>query len=163
VPAPPKAPAPAPPAQPQLTAPPSANSKPAAPSPAAQAPAATKQGSAQARGASERSAGGRKATARRSARAADRAPKANGRRGGGVKARASGDAGSAPSGDGAGTTDVAIASQAAEELPEDASPANLPFTGLQLVLMAIGGVVAILGGMALRRSTRHPSVRRAAP
>ena len=33
----------------------------------------------------------------------------------------------------------------------DANPTTLPFSGLQLALMAIAGLAALLGGMALRR------------
>ena len=41
------------------------------------------------------------------------------------------------------------------------SPSTLPFSGLQLALMAIAGLAALLGGMALRRGALH--FRRAAP
>ena len=57
--------------------------------------------------------------------------------------------------DGAGRTDVEIASQPAD-LPEDASPDTLPFTGLQLALIAMIGLAAIASGAALRRGARHP-------
>ena len=40
------------------------------------------------------------------------------------------------------------------DLPEDASPDTLPFTGLQLVLIAMAGLVALAGGLVLRRSAR---------
>jgi hypothetical protein len=36
-------------------------------------------------------------------------------------------------------------------LPEDASPATLPFTGFQLALLAMAGLVALTGGLVLRR------------
>jgi hypothetical protein len=69
-----------------------------------------------------------------------------------VKARASGDAGRAPAEEqSAGGSAPAFASQGVDELPDDASPANLPFTGLQLALMAIVGLAALVGGVALRR------------
>jgi hypothetical protein len=38
------------------------------------------------------------------------------------------------------------------ELPKDASPATLPFTGLQLALMALAGVAAATAGLTLRRT-----------
>ena len=37
------------------------------------------------------------------------------------------------------------------ELPDDASPETLPFTGLQLILITMTGLAAIGGGAALRR------------
>ncbi|HEX6584941.1 MAG TPA: hypothetical protein VF056_15180 [Thermoleophilaceae bacterium] len=40
------------------------------------------------------------------------------------------------------------------DLPEDAGPDTLPFTGLQLVLVAMAGLVALAGGLVLRRSAR---------
>jgi hypothetical protein len=151
----PAAPAPAPAPQVQATAPPSAAPKPAAKAPAAQAPAASNPGSAQARSAGTAtgsSSGSAKASARRSATAADRSAKGDGRRGDRAKATASGDAGQAPAEEqSAAGSQPAFASQGVDELPDDASPANLPFTGLQLALMAIIGVAALVGGVALRR------------
>ena len=150
----PAAPAPAPAPQVQAPAPPSAAPKPAAQAPAAQAPAASNPGSAQARSAGTAtgsSGGSAKASPRRSATAADRSGKGDGRRGERAKAMASGDAGQAPAERSAGGSEPAFASQGVDELPDDASPANLPFTGLQLALMAIIGVAALLGGVALRR------------
>jgi hypothetical protein len=38
------------------------------------------------------------------------------------------------------------------ELPEDASPETLPFTGLGLAFITLGGLVALAGGLMLRRS-----------
>jgi hypothetical protein len=153
-----KAPAPAP--QVQLPATPSAP-KPAAQAPAPQTPATVNTGSAQTRSAgaaSKRSSRGGKAAARRHAKAADRSAK----RGGRAKAKASGDAGSPPAEDRAGSgSEVAIASQEADALPDDASPAKLPFSGLQLALLAGAGLAALMGGLALRRGTLHS--RRAAP
>ena len=150
----PAAPAPAPAPQVQAPAPPSAAPKPAAQAPAAQAPAASNPGSAQARSAGTAtgsSGGSAKASARRSATAADRSAKSDGRRGDRAKAMASGDAGQAPAERSAAGSEPAFASQGVDELPDDASPANLPFTGLQLALMAIIGVAALVGGVALRR------------
>ena len=51
-------------------------------------------------------------------------------------------------------TDVQIADGTAA--PRDASPGTLPFTGLQLALMAMLGLAAIAGGALLRRGVRHP-------
>ena len=163
----PAAPAPAPAPALQLPSAPSA-----APKPAAQAPAARHRRQAtrlaQVRGAgaaSKRSSGGGKAAARRTANAADRSAKRGGHRGG-AKAKASGDAGSPPAEDaGQRRADVAIASQEADALPDDASPAKLPFTGLQLALMAIAGLAALVGGWrsAAARCTsaaQHRSPRR---
>jgi hypothetical protein len=150
----PAAPAPAPAPQVQAPAPPSAAPKPAAQAPAAQAPAASNPGSAQARSAGTAtgsSGGSAKASARRSATAADRSSKGDGRRDERAKAMASGDAGQAPTEQSAAGSEPAFASQGVDELPDDASPANLPFTGLQLALMAIIGVAALVVGVALRR------------
>jgi hypothetical protein len=44
-----------------------------------------------------------------------------------------------------------VASQA-RDLPEDASPETLPFTGLQLALIVMAGLAALAGGLVLRRS-----------
>ena len=41
---------------------------------------------------------------------------------------------------------------AAGESGDDAGPASLPFTGFQLVLLAMIGLGAIAGGAALRRA-----------
>jgi hypothetical protein len=40
-------------------------------------------------------------------------------------------------------------------LPDDASPETLPFTGLQLLLVAMTGLAAIGGGAALRRRVQR--------
>jgi hypothetical protein len=37
------------------------------------------------------------------------------------------------------------------ELPEDASPATLPFTGLQLALLALIGLATAAGGLLVRQ------------
>ena len=60
---------------------------------------------------------------------------------------------SAAQDDGGNPTDVEIADQAVDA-PEDASPASLPFTGLQLLLMGMVGLAAIAGGGVLRRASR---------
>ena len=39
------------------------------------------------------------------------------------------------------------------ELPADASPETLPFTGIQLGLLALIGLTSLVGGFALRRTT----------
>jgi hypothetical protein len=52
-------------------------------------------------------------------------------------------------------TDVQIADGVADA-PRDASPSTLPFTGLQLALMAMLGLGAVAGGALLRRGARHP-------
>jgi hypothetical protein len=46
-----------------------------------------------------------------------------------------------------------VASQAAD-VPEDAGPETLPFTGLQLALIVMAGLAALAGGMVLHRSAR---------
>jgi len=56
---------------------------------------------------------------------------------------------------------VATASQT-PDLPEDPSPSNLPFTGLQLALMAMVGLAAVATGSVLRRGTRDRRSGRAA-
>jgi hypothetical protein len=135
------APAPAPPAPAPKPAPQ------AAPAPAAPAPApgqtaprgSTSTGSA---GAGTATSG---ATASSSAKQGASKKRA-------TAAAASDDKASAAQDEDAGPTDVQIADQAAEA-PADASPSTLPFTGLQLTLMAMLGLAAIAGGAALRRAT----------
>jgi hypothetical protein len=39
------------------------------------------------------------------------------------------------------------------ELPEDASPETLPFTGFGLAFLTLGGLLAIAGGLVLRRAS----------
>ncbi|HEX5894927.1 MAG TPA: hypothetical protein VFY47_01280 [Thermoleophilaceae bacterium] len=41
---------------------------------------------------------------------------------------------------------------AAGDLPEDAGPDTLPFTGLRLALILMAGLAAMAGGLVLRRS-----------
>jgi hypothetical protein len=52
------------------------------------------------------------------------------------------------SGDGAVPVAVAVDTV---ELPEDASPETLPFTGFGLAFLALGGLAALAGGFLLRR------------
>jgi hypothetical protein len=47
----------------------------------------------------------------------------------------------------------AVAADAAD-LPPDASPETIPFTGFQLALMAMAGLTALAGGAVLRRGAR---------
>lgn len=49
--------------------------------------------------------------------------------------------------------DVAAAFGESVDLPEDASPAMLPFTGIELALLALIGLTTLAAGMALRRTT----------
>jgi hypothetical protein len=55
------------------------------------------------------------------------------------------------SSDGDGGIPAAVVSDTVE-LPEDASPETLPFTGIQLGLLALIGLTSLVGGFALRRS-----------
>ena len=64
-----------------------------------------------------------------------------------VPARASQD-------DSAGDSAASDTASEAVDLPEDASPETLPFTGFQLALMAMAGLAALAGGLVLRRSAR---------
>ena len=54
------------------------------------------------------------------------------------------------SSDGDGGIPAAVVSDTVE-LPEDASPETLPFTGIQLGLLALIGLTSLVGGFALRR------------
>ncbi|MEA2409116.1 MAG: hypothetical protein QOE69_3235, partial [Thermoleophilaceae bacterium] len=71
----------------------------------------------------------------------------------GTRAHAAADAGARAS-QADGPTDVQIADQTVD-LPADASPSTLPFTGLQLALMALLGLAALAAGTALRRGVRE--------
>lgn len=55
------------------------------------------------------------------------------------------------SSDGDGGIPAAVVSDTVD-LPEDASPETLPFTGIQLGLLALIGLTSLFGGLALRRS-----------
>ena len=55
------------------------------------------------------------------------------------------------SSDGNGGIPAAVVSDTVE-LPENASPETLPFTGVQLGLLALIGLTSLVGGFALRRS-----------
>jgi hypothetical protein len=70
-----------------------------------------------------------------------------------ARARASQDASQDDSADEPAGSD---AGGQAVDLPKDASPATLPFTGLQLALIAMAGLAALAGGFTLRRSARMP-------
>jgi hypothetical protein len=50
-----------------------------------------------------------------------------------------------------GAVEAAVVSDTVD-LPEDASPDTLPFTGLQLALMVLVGLAVVAGGLALRRT-----------
>jgi hypothetical protein len=56
---------------------------------------------------------------------------------------------------------IATAAQA-PDLPEDPSPSNLPFTGFQLLMMAMVGLAALAAGSLLRRGARHRRAGRTA-
>jgi len=64
-----------------------------------------------------------------------------------------------PSGAATANTDAALASAAvpadAADLPDDASPATAPFTGLQLAYLFALGLMAATGGMTVRRVARR--------
>jgi hypothetical protein len=144
LPAPVQAPAPKPPAAAPAPAP-----APAAPAPAAAAPAPATAPRQSASAAAPRSAGSPGKASASSASKSDSGGK------GGVTARSSSDVPSRASQDdssdessGSGVPDPVA------DLPEDASPDTLPFTGLQLVLIAMAGLVALAGGLVLRRSAR---------
>jgi hypothetical protein len=132
--------------------------------PAAQAPGGSAstpaQGQAQARSADTpaRSSGGGKSSGRRGAKGGS--GKGRGDR---AKANASGDKAGASQNPIPDGTELAIASRQADDLPDDASPAKLPFSGFQLALMGLAGLVALAGGMAVRHGALRLHFRRAAP
>jgi outer membrane biosynthesis protein TonB len=145
LPAPAPAPRPAPAPAPAASAP-----APAAPAPSASAPASAPTPSAtgsQASGRTSGSGGSRGGTtARASGKKAHRGSHVHALAASDKKASASQDSGTNP-------TDTQIADDPTS-IPPDASPATLPFTGLQLALMGMLGMAAIAGGAALRRGVR---------
>jgi hypothetical protein len=89
------------------------------------------------------------------ARAAAAAANDRDRARGGAKARSASDRkASAAQDDGSAPTDVEIASQP-DDYAVSASPAELPFTGFQLVLVMMVGLGVLAGGALLRRATRE--------
>jgi hypothetical protein len=143
---------PAPPAQVQAPAPkpPAAAPAPApqAAAPAASTPAAPRQSASSAAPQGGSSSGGASA---HSASKAGSAAKGDS----GARARSESDAPARASQDRSAeeSSGSELASQAVN-LPEDASPATLPFTGLELALIAMAGLAALAGGLTLRRSVR---------
>jgi hypothetical protein len=139
------APAPAPRPAPAASAP-----APAAPAPSASAPASAPAPSAtgsQASGRTSGSGGSRGgSTARASGKKAHPGSHVHALAASDKKASASQDSGTSP-------TDTQIADDPTS-IPPDASPAKLPFTGLQLALMGMLGMAAIAAGAALRRGVR---------
>ena len=152
----PAAPAlPAPPAQVQAPAPkaPAPAPAPAAPAPAASAPAASPPAAPrQSAPAAPQSASSLRQGLR--AQRVQTAASASKDRGG-VSAQSASDTPAQASQDNSSDESAgsAEASQAVG-LPEDANPDTLPFTGLQLALIAMAGLAALAAGAALRRGTR---------
>ena len=157
----PAAPAlPSPPAQVQAPAPEAAapprrprrgrDSAPAAPAPAASAPAAPRQSAS---AAAPRRAAPARPRARSASKAASAAKDQRWREG----AHSAADTSARASQDElAGEESAWLGRQRAPvaDLPEDASPDTLPFTGLQLALIVMAGLAALAAGAALRRGTR---------
>ena len=145
------APAPAPRPAPQAAAPAPAAPRSASPAPAAAPRATTSPAGSQGSGASTRT------PAHGSARAS--AASDAGDRGGGATAHASQQSG-APEDEGdipparASSGERASGADAGSAAADSPSPGALPFTGLQLALMAIVGCAALAGGAALRRGLR---------
>ena len=174
LPAPPQvqAPAPAPAPAPSLPAP--APSLPA-PAPAPSLPARARVRAAKARrrrscagrvARSERALGGRLGADARPNRCGRRPRRQPGvgrpvrrHRDGGAKAKGSADEAAGADGAPAAKADAALASAAvaqdAADLPDNASPATAPFTGLQLAYLAGLGLMAATGGLAVRRMARR--------
>jgi hypothetical protein len=140
------APAPAPKPAPAAPAPAPAAS---APAPAASAPATAQTRSAPAT--APQGSGGPAGTTRAHA-ASGKHAKADGERSG-VRADAAADKDAAGTEATAAQTDTQIANDPAST-PRDASPATLPFTGLQLALMLLVGAAAVAAGSVLRRTAR---------
>jgi hypothetical protein len=78
------------------------------------------------------------------------------RRGRDTKARGSADEpGRVRTREAAEVSAAAALAQDAADLPDDASPETAPFTGLELSLLMGLGVMALAGGLVLRRTERH--------
>jgi outer membrane biosynthesis protein TonB len=152
-PAPKPAPSPLPPASAPAAnpAPSAAPAPPAAPAGSAPATAPRQVTAAGAPGSGGMAGGSRQPAGAASAAKGEREKSERAKRPAGSEERAT-----AAQDDGAGSTDVEIVSQSAH-LPEDASPDTLPFTGLQLALVAMIGLAAIASGAALRRGARQRS------
>jgi hypothetical protein len=154
LPAPPQAPA----TTPAPGAPAQSRSAPGGSAPAQSHSAPPQRSSQQRSSGSSSSHGGGSGASSAHTRAAEKAP-ADGERhrrpeaSGDKKKNAAPDFGATPAETPA--TDVQIADGTADA-PRDASPGTLPFTGLQLALMAMLGLGAIAGGALLRRGARHP-------
>jgi hypothetical protein len=154
------APAQAPATKPAPRAPAQSRSAPGGSAPAQSHSAPPQRSSAQrSSGSSSSHAGGNGASSAH-ARAAETAPAAGGERHRRPAASDDKTTNAAPDfGDPtmaqAPATDVQIA-DGTVDAPRDASPGTLPFTGLQLALMAMLGLAAIAGGALLRRGARHP-------
>ena len=141
---------PAPPAQVQAPAPKPPAAAPA-PAPAAPAPAAAPAAPRQ----SATTAAPRSAPSSGTASGSKASKSGSSAKGGGVKAHSASDVPARASQD--DSADESASSGVADpvaDLPEDAGPDTLPFTGLQLVLIAMAGLVALAGGLVLRRSAR---------
>lgn len=151
--APAPAPAPAPSAPPSLPAPLPALPKPGSGAPAAPAPAAPAAGGGSVPGGAV-TVGGKSSAksvageSRRSTRRHDGGPKAisSSDKAGGTKAKAASEADAA-------RAEAAVAADAAD-LPDNASPETVPFTGLQLALIAMAGLAALAAGAVMRHGTR---------
>jgi hypothetical protein len=78
------------------------------------------------------------------------------RHAGGSKAAASSDKAEGTKAKAAGKVDAAEAAVAgdAADLPDNASPERVPFTGLQLALVAMAGLAALAAGAVVRHGTR---------
>jgi hypothetical protein len=138
----PAAPAPAAPA-PAASAPPSAPAAAPAPAPApASARGATAMGSQSSGG-----SGGGGTTAHSSGKSPGGGSHVHALAASDKKASASQDSGGA-------ATDTQIADDPASA-PRDASPENLPFTGLQLALVLMAGLAALAAGTVVRRAARQ--------
>ena len=160
LPAPPQAPA----TTPAPGAPAQSRSAPGGSAPAQSHSAPPQRSSEQRSSGSSSSHGGGSGASSAHARAADKAPADGGERQQRPEASDDKKKNAAPDFDDVGAetpaagipaTDVQIA-DGTVDAPRDASPGTLPFTGLQLALMAMLGLAAVAGGALLRRGARHP-------